>query len=109
MIRFCIKNGDDVATTEWEDELIRVGTGVHTAVARMTELRKQHGKDARISIERTTSLEERDRRQVRFKIAMANNETRYSATFPIAEQGMRMADMQAKFPKAEVVPEVISG
>lgn len=109
MIRFKILTGDDVTLTPWEDELVRVGTGVHTAVARITELRQQHGKDARISIERTTSLEERDRRQVRFKIAMADNETRYSATFLIAEQETRLAAMQEKFPSAEVIAEVIGG
>lgn len=108
MIRFSIKQGDaEPILTEWENEPSRAGS-VHTAVARMTELRQTYGSDARISIERTTVIAESDRRQVRFKI-VTKKSTHYSLPFPIAERDGRMAEMRDKHRKATITEEVIGG
>lgn len=107
MIRFKITEKDkyDVFTS-WEDELVRAGMGPHTAVQRMSELRAVYGKDAAISIERTTVIPDADHRQVRFKI-VEGRKTRYSKTFPIAEKEQRLAEIKEKFPEAEVMTKVI--
>lgn len=107
MIRFKIsQEGKDDVFSAWEDELVRAGMGPHTAVQRMSELRATYGKDAAISIERTTVLPDVDHRQVRFKI-VEGKKTKYSKTFPIAEREERLTEMQEKFPKADVTEEVI--
>lgn len=109
MIRFSVKQGAaEPILTDWEEEHVRHGVGVPTAVARMNELRRTHGSDARISIERTTVIAEPDRRQVRFKI-VTEKPTHYSLPFPIAERDERLAEMRDKHRKAEITEEVIGG
>jgi len=109
MIRFSVKHGDKTTLTEWENEPIAYGAGaVHTAVERMVKLRETYGKEARISIERTTVIPEPDRRQVRFKI-VEGEETKLTPLYPIGEQDMRLAEWRARFPKATITPEVVRG
>lgn len=109
MIRFSVIHGDKTTLTEWENEPVAYGAGVaHTAVARMTELRKTYGKEARISIERTTVIPEPDRRQVRFKIVEGET-TSFSPLYPVAEQDARFAEWKEKFPQAVIAPEVVRG
>lgn len=109
MIRFKVTQGEaEPILTDWEEEPVRHGAGAPTAVARMNELRQTHGRDARISIERTTVIEETDKRQVRFKI-VTGDETRYSATFAIGEKDERRMAMDEKFPKATITEEVLGG
>lgn len=109
MIRFKIEQGsDEPVFSQWEEETLRSGP-VHTAVQRMSELRQTYGMSAVISIERTTIIPDVDHRQVRFKIALKDNEVRYSKTFPIAEKDTRLTEIQGKFPDASVTSEVIGG
>lgn len=106
MIRFKIMQGEsEPVLTEWENEPVRAG-GIPTATQRMTELRKTYGSDARISIERTTVIEEPDRRQVRFKIETKKS-THYSLPFPIAERDERLAEMKEKHRKATITEEIV--
>lgn len=106
MIRFKIAQGDaDPILTEWTEEPLRAGV-THTAAQQMTELRKTYGSDARISIERTTVIEEPDRRQVRFKIKTQKS-THYSLPFPITERDQRLAEMKEKHRKATITEEIV--
>lgn len=110
MIRFHIKQGDSLTSTAWEEEPVKYGVGQpHTAVERMIELRKTYGNDARISIERTTVIPAPDRKQVRFRIALPKDETRYSRPYPISEKDEALIRLQKQFPKAEITAEEING
>lgn len=101
MIRFHIDESGDTTSTEWIEEPVTHGSGPQTAVVEMTRLRKLHP-DAAISIERTTVIPQQEHNQVRFKILLPNNETRYSKIVSESEADQLRLELLAKFPKAEV-------
>jgi hypothetical protein len=96
--------GGDPITTPWEDELIRVGHGT-TAVQRITELRAQYGKDARISVERLGDNKTPNIIPMfRYKIEDKDN-FYYSRTIYEAEKEKALAEIKTLFPKAKVTEE----
>lgn len=102
MIRFKIKQGDEITLTEWQDEPLKHGGGSQTAVVAVSELRQQYP-DAAISIERTTIIPKPEHNQVRFKIVLANNETRYSKVVNESEADTLLAELNKKFPNAKEI------
>jgi hypothetical protein len=101
MIRFKIVNGDDVLLSPWQHEPVNHGTNPQTAVVEMTKLRQQHP-DAAISVERTTVIPKPEFNQVRFKIALPNNETRYSKVVSEDNAEALQTELQQQFPKGVV-------
>lgn len=102
MIRFIIQDGDQATETPWQDEPVMHGPGViPTAVVEMTKLRQQYP-DAAIRIERTTVIPKPEHNQVRFKIVLPNNETRYSKVVNESEADALRLELLNRFPKAEV-------
>lgn len=101
MIRFKIVQGNDVLLTPWQSESVIHGTSPQTAVVAMTELRQQHP-TAAISIERTTVIEKPTTEQVRFKIVLPNNETRYSRVVSESEAETLEAELVKSFPKGVI-------
>ena len=102
MIRFIVTKGDDITITPWQDEPVKSGANGHTAVLEMTKLRQEYGKEAKIRIERDTVIEKPETGQVRFKVALPNNETRYSAVVPESESEALRLKLVEMFPKGVI-------
>ena len=101
MIRFEIIEDGQSTFTEWQDEPVVHGTAQQTAVVAVTKLRKANP-DAKIRIERTTVIPKPEHHQVRFKIVLPNNETRYSKVVDESEADRLRIELLGKFPRAEV-------
>lgn len=102
MIRFHVSQlGQEPIATEWQDEPIIHGAGPQTAVVEMSRLRQLYP-DAAIRIERTTVIPKPEHNQVRFKIVLPNNETRYSKVVGESEADKLRLEILTRFPKAEV-------
>lgn len=101
MIRFHVEHSGQVIVTEWVEESITHGSGPQTAVEAVKQLRQQYP-DAAIRIERTTVIPKPAHNQVRFKIVLPNNETRYSKVVDEGGADALRAELLAKFPKGEV-------
>lgn len=101
MIRFHIQEGDQVTETPWQEEPVTHGSGPQTAVMEMTKLRQQYP-DAAIRIERNTVIPKPEHNQVRFKIVLPNNETRYSKVVDESKADALRIELLARFPKGEV-------
>lgn len=108
-IRFHVANNTGpVITTEWETEHVRHGTGEHTGVARVSELRSQYGTQAAIRIERRGDVREPNRQVMkRFRVKVGD-EIRYSQPFSTdSERADILAAIRERFPKGEIGEEII--
>lgn len=102
MIRFHVKqSGQEPITTEWQDEPLIHGAGAQTAVEAVKQLRQQYPEGA-IRIERKTVIPKPEHSQVRFKIVLPNNETRYSKVVNESEADALRLELLTRFPKGEV-------
>lgn len=108
MIRFYV---NDEPVTDWLEEGDRL-----VAVDQVTRLRREHGPEARIRVERDNTIQPRPS-LFRYDIFVPegvmmvvdddgtrthtlNNVTLQSRTFQATERDAVLADLQAKFPKA---------
>ena len=101
MIRFKITEGENVTLSPWADEPIKHGANPPSAVTMMAELRQQHP-NAAISIERTTVIPKPENNQVRFKIVLPNNETRWSRVVNEDEAEKLEAELRESYSKAVI-------
>ncbi len=123
-IRFHITQGDgDITTTDWEEELIRVGID-QTAVMLVSRLRTQYP-EAAIAIERRGDVRiPRQEKMFRYKIFVKKgvaqvtpnpenpmgiielkNTTLQSRSFQESEREKVLADIKERFPKAVLTEE----
>jgi len=101
MIRFHITNGDQITTTEWQEEpVLRGPDGIPTATVAMEALRRQYP-NAAIRIERTTVLDPPKRNQVRFRI-QDGSAVRYSEVVDESERESLLTEIRERFPKGVV-------
>lgn len=101
-IRFHVDNSP---ITEWEEEHIRHGAGVHTAVARIGDLR-QRFPSAAIRIERRGDVRiPNPVKTYRYKIQLEGNEIRYTNLVNESEKDALLKKVTERFPKAEIIEE----
>ena len=102
--RFHIQSGPEPIVTPWEDEIVKVGHGT-SAGQRITQLRAQYGKDARISVERlgdnrTPNIVPMFRYKIKVK-----DDVYYSRSIYEADKEKALAEIKTMFPKAEITEE----
>jgi|ERR1041384_3172683 hypothetical protein len=104
MIRFQITNPEsEPFQTEWADEVLG-DLSKQTAAQKVAELRRDYPKAA-ISVERSSIIPRKKQQVVRFKIKEKEDYTYYSAVFPIEQKDIKLAEIQERHPKAEIIPE----
>src|ERR1051326_3943839 len=94
MIRFVIKQGENVTLTPWEEETVKSGTAA-TASQRMAQLRAEHGPDARISVERDPYPPRAPQEWVRFVLTEKDGTVRFSNPILKAEADKVGAELAA--------------
>lgn len=103
MIRFHVKTDDEVLSTSWQEEVLG-DLSRQTAAQKVSELRREHPEGI-ISVERSSVIPRKKSQVVRFKIQYRNNDTYYSAVFPIEQKDIKLAEIQKKHPKATITSE----
>lgn len=123
-IRFHVQDGDSLISTDWVEELVRHGPGEHTAVAHIGKLRPQYP-NAAIRIERRGDVKiPSPARLFRYKIFVPSgtmevvdddgrqprrlkNATLQSRAFQDSERETVRADIQTRFPDAQLTEEAL--
>src|ERR1043166_3894135 len=101
MIRFVIKQGENVTLTPWEEETVKVGAAA-TASQRMAQLRAEHGPDARISVERDPYPPRAPQEWVRFVLTAEDGTIRYSNAMLKSEADKVGAEIAADYPNVTI-------
>lgn len=107
MIRFVIKQGENVTLTVWEDEPVKAGPS-STATQRMTQLRSEYGPTARISIERDPVPPRAPREWVQFILTHKENSVHPEGTqqmsnaVPVSQADAVLAELRRDYPKAAI-------
>ena len=99
MIRFHIMLGDELHLSNWEDESVQHGPTA-TAVVRVSELRRQFGPQAAITVERDVVPPRQPQSWTRFSLTYSDGRVMLTNPVPSADADRLGAQLAVDYPKA---------
>ena len=101
MIRYHVTKGDSTTITDWEQEEVVVGP-LSTAPKRLMSLRKEHGPEARIKIERDTIPPREPQEMVRFVLTKKDGTVMFTNPVLKSKAEQLASELAADYPNATI-------